>query len=105
MERTDEWLVPLPAFRECVVIAVAYRDYSILGSRVLVEVFYDRVVVTSPGTLPNHKRPESVLAGGTPRSRPDRGSSVWRIAVICQRTLSCIGHMLRHETPRLPFVV
>lgn len=30
---------------------------------------YNRVVVTSPGALPKHKRPESVLAGGTPRSR------------------------------------
>lgn len=69
MQRTDEWPVPLSAFRECVVNAVAHRDYAILGSRVLVEVFDDQVVVTSPGALPNHKRPESVLAGGTPRSR------------------------------------
>ncbi len=69
MQRADQWPVPLPAFRECVVNAVAHRDYAILGSRVLVEVFDDRLVVTSPGALPNHKRPESVLAGGTPRSR------------------------------------
>jgi len=69
MRRSDEWVVPLPAFRECVVNAVVHRDYTILGSAVLVEVFDDRVVVTSPGALPNHKRPESVLAGGTPRSR------------------------------------
>ena len=69
LTRTDIWSVPLKAFRECVVNAVAHRDYSILGSKVLVEVFDDRVVVTSPGALPNHKRPESVLAGGSPRSR------------------------------------
>jgi ATP-dependent DNA helicase RecG len=69
VQRADLWLVPIAAFRECVVNAVAHRDYAILGSRVLVEVFDDRVVVTSPGALPNHKRPESVLAGGTPRSR------------------------------------
>ncbi len=69
MHRADEWPVPLRAFRECVVNAVAHRDYTILGSKVLVEVFDDRVLVTSPGALPNHKRPESVLAGGTPRSR------------------------------------
>ena len=29
----------------------------------------DRVVVTSPGTLPNTLTPESVQAGGHPRSR------------------------------------
>jgi ATP-dependent DNA helicase RecG len=69
MQRADLWPVPPPAFRECVVNAVAHRDYAILGSRVLVEIFDERIVVTSPGALPNHKRPESVLAGGTPRSR------------------------------------
>lgn len=69
MVRTNHWVVPLEAFRECVVNAIAHRDYAILGSKILVEVFDDRVVVTSPGALPNHKRPESVLAGGTPRSR------------------------------------
>ena len=67
--REDLWIVPQKAIRECLVNAVAHRDYSILGSRILVEVFDDRVVVTSPGALPNHKRPESVLAGGVPRSR------------------------------------
>ena len=67
--REDRWIVPRKAFRECLVNAVAHRDYSILGSRILVEVFDGRVVVTSAGALPNHKRPESVLAGGVPRSR------------------------------------
>jgi ATP-dependent DNA helicase RecG len=76
MQRADLWPVPLPAFRECVVNAVAHRDYAILGSRILVEVFDDRVVVTSPGALPNHKRPESVLAGGTPRSRNESMANV-----------------------------
>jgi predicted HTH transcriptional regulator len=75
MRRVDEWLLPMRAFRECVVNAVAHRDYTILGSRILVEVFDDRVVVTSPGALPNHKRPESVLAGGTPRSRNESMAS------------------------------
>ena len=75
MHRADQWPVPLPAFRESVVNAVAHRDYALLGSRILVEVFDDRVVVTSPGALPNHKRPESVLAGGTPRSRNEAMAS------------------------------
>ncbi len=41
----------------------------------LIEVFDDRVVVTSPGALPNPKRPASVLAGGTPRSRNEAMAS------------------------------
>lgn len=67
--RREGGVVPAAAFREAVVNAVAHRDYAILGSKVLVEVFTDRVVVTSPGALPNHKRPASVIAGGSPRSR------------------------------------
>ncbi len=76
LQREDRWILPLPAFRECVVNAVAHRDYAILGSRILVEVFDDRVVITSPGAFPNHKRRESVLAGGTPRSRNESIANV-----------------------------
>lgn len=67
--REDLPRVPERAIREALVNAVAHRDYAILGSRVLVEIFADRIDVTSPGTLPNHMTPESVRAGGHPRSR------------------------------------
>lgn len=67
--REDRALVPDGALREVLVNAVCHRDYAVVGSKVLVEVFSDRVVVTNPGTLPNHMRPESVMAGGHPRSR------------------------------------
>lgn len=76
MQRREQWPVPLSAYREAVVNAVAHRDYAILGSRILVEVFDDRVVITSPGALPNHKRPESVMAGGVPRSRNEAIANV-----------------------------
>ena len=49
--------------------AIAHRDYAVIGSRVLLEVFPDRLEITSPGTLPNGITPESVVAGGHPRSR------------------------------------
>ena len=67
--RTDTPLVPLKALREVIVNAVAHRDYAIIGSKILLEVFEDRVVVTNPGTLPNHMSVESVRSGGHPRSR------------------------------------
>lgn len=35
----------------------------------MLEVFSDRVDVSSPGSLPNHMSVESVRAGGVPRSR------------------------------------
>ena len=69
IERTDHFVVPLRALREAVVNAVVHRDYAVLGSKILVEVFRDRVDVTSPGTLPNHMSVESALAGGHPRTR------------------------------------
>lgn len=69
MLREDGWIVPQRALREAVVNAVAHRDYAVLGSRVMVDVFDDRIEVTSPGALPNHKTPESVVGGGPPRSR------------------------------------
>ena len=69
IQREDRPVVPEAALREAVVNAVCHRDYAIVGSRILVEVFKDRVDVTSPGALPNHMTPESVQAGGHPRSR------------------------------------
>jgi len=67
--REDQLLVPEKAVREVLVNAVVHRDYAITGSKVLLEVFDDRAVVTNPGTLPNSITPESVRAGGHPRSR------------------------------------
>ena len=67
--REDRYLLPLIALRESLVNAVVHREYSITGSRVNLEVFTDRVVVTSPGALPNHMTIDSVRAGGRPRSR------------------------------------
>ena len=68
-DRIDTPLVPRTAMREALVNAVAHRDYAITGSQVLVEVFADRLTVTSPGTLPNRVTVESVRRGGRPRSR------------------------------------
>jgi len=67
--RTDSPLVPERALREAIVNGVVHRDYAITGSKVLLEVFSDRIDVTSPGLLPNHMTAESVRAGGHPRSR------------------------------------
>lgn len=69
INRIDIPLVPRVAVREALVNAVAHRDYAIIGSQILLEVFSDRLTITSPGTLPNRITVESVKRGGRPRSR------------------------------------
>lgn len=56
------------ALQECVVNAVAHRDYAIPG-RVRVQVFVDRIEITSPGRLPNSLKPEDLFAGAQPIRR------------------------------------
>ncbi len=48
--RIDEY--PAEALREAVVNAVAHRQYEDAGRKILLEVFSDRVVVSSPGLPP-----------------------------------------------------
>ena len=66
--RKDRPLLPQPAIREALVNAVVHRDYAVIGSKVLFEVFSGRVDVTSPGGLPNQMSVASVRAGAHPRS-------------------------------------
>ncbi len=67
--RRDIPLLPLEALREAVVNAVVHRDYAITGSPVLVDVFPDRIEITSPGTLPNRMTVSMVRRGGVTRTR------------------------------------
>jgi predicted HTH transcriptional regulator len=48
--RLDEY--PSEALREALVNAVAHRNYEDAGRKIMVEVFSDRVVVSSPGLPP-----------------------------------------------------
>ena len=70
--RKDTPLLPLTAVREALVNAVVHRDYAITGSKILFEVFYDRVQVTSPGALPNHMTIAAMRTGGRTRSRNEQ---------------------------------
>ena len=69
MLREDRWLLPRRALREAIVNAVVHRDYALVGSHILLEVFDDHVDVTSPGALPNRMDVEHVLRGALPRAR------------------------------------
>ena len=51
----------------------------------LLEVFDDRIDVTSPGTLPNHMTAEQARAGGTPRSRNEMMANAMVVRRLMER--------------------
>ena len=74
LARQDTPVYPYFVLRELLVNAVAHRDYNIYGSRVLIQMFADRIEFYSPG---------SFLEGITPRnlreSQRSRNPTIARI--------------------------
>lgn len=83
--REDIPLLPEPVLREALVNAVIHRDYAITGAKVLLEVFRDRVDVTSPGLLPNHMTVEQARSGGAPRSRNEMMANAMVVARLMEQ--------------------
>ncbi len=83
--RQDIPLIPERALREALVNAVIHRDYAVTGSSVLLEVFDDRIDVTSPGTLPNHMHVENVRSGSLPRSRNESMAHAMMVAGFMEK--------------------
>ena len=63
MRRVDGWEYPEAAVREVVANALAHRDYSIIGTDILLAIHSDRLEVASPGRLPNTVTPEGMRLG------------------------------------------
>jgi predicted HTH transcriptional regulator len=59
--RLDEY--PSEALREALVNAAAHRNYEDAGRKIMVEVFPDRIVVSSPGLPPKPLTIKKLLAG------------------------------------------
>ena len=85
VHRRDAPRAPEIALREALVNAVIHRDYAITGSQVLLDVFADRVVVTSPGALPNHMTVEQARGGGAPRSRNEMMANAMVVQGLMER--------------------
>ena len=85
LDRVETPLIPEKALREAIVNAVVHREYAITGSKVLLEVFRDRIDVTSPGTLPNHMSVENVRSGGNPRSRNELMANAMLVACLMEQ--------------------
>lgn len=52
LRRKEDYDIPLPAVREGILNAICHRDYSITGADNKLDIFSDRIEITSPGTLP-----------------------------------------------------
>lgn len=61
--RREQRRFPPAALREAVVNAICHRDYTIKGSPILIEFFTDRLMITSPGGLPNTQTLETIKLG------------------------------------------
>ena len=85
IRRIDVPPVPEAALREALVNTVIHRDYSITGSQVLLEVFDDRIVVTSPGALPKHMTVDQARKGGAPRSPNEMMANAMVVAGLMER--------------------
>ena len=51
---------PAFAWEECIANSVAHRIWSLRGAHILVEMFDDRLEITSPGRLPNNITVENI---------------------------------------------
>lgn len=106
--RRDLPLLPESALREALVNAVIHRDYAITGSQVLLEVFDDRVVVTSPGALPNHMTADQARLGGAPRSRNEMMANAMVVRGLMERRgrgWLTMRHAMRHFNGTEPSLV
>ena len=65
--------------------AVTHRDYAIVGTNILLEVFADHVDVTSPGALPNHMDVQRVLRGALPRARNQQLAHFMLVSGLMER--------------------
>ena len=85
IRRKDLPLMPETVLREAVVNAVIHRDYAITGASIHVEVYDDRIEVTSPGTLPNHMTVAQATGGGAPRSRNEMMANAMVVRRLMER--------------------
>jgi len=90
--------------REIVVNAFMHRDWSIIGQRVRVNMFLDRLEVFSPGTLPNTLNLSRALNGISYYRNPIMAQMLkdYKMADRVGRGLQAVMNHYRKHSLRLP---
>jgi ATP-dependent DNA helicase RecG len=81
--RVQATVFPEIALRELIANALIHQDFSVTGAGPMVELFDDRIAVTSPGLLLPGKRLDRLI-GTTPESRNEQLASSFRRFRICE---------------------
>ncbi len=85
--RLDTFSYPEDALREAVTNALAHRDYSIEGTQIDVDIFKDRLVITSPGKWLLSKKPSEYDLNTIPSIRRNKIICVcFEIAGLMERS-------------------
>lgn len=71
---------------EAVVNAVVHRDYSIYGSKIRLHLFYDRLEIFSPGTIPN-----TMTVGSLSERQSSRNELLSSILARCPMNVNAMG--------------
>ena len=90
--REDLLSYPKEALREALVNAIAHRDYSIRGTQVDVDIYDDRIDITSPGNWLLPQRFEEYAVNGVPSIRRNEIiAACFDVAHLMERTGSGFG--------------
>ncbi len=81
--RTKHTLYPEIALRELLANALIHQDFTIQGTGPMVEIFSDRIEVSSPGKLLPSKRLDRLI-GTQPQSRNELLARAFRRYQICE---------------------
>jgi len=81
--RKDVSLYPELALRELIANALIHQDFQVSGAGPMIDLYADRITITSPGTLLPGKKPDRLI-GATPESRNEKLASAFRRYRICE---------------------
>ncbi|MBU2570504.1 MAG: putative DNA binding domain-containing protein [Gammaproteobacteria bacterium] len=81
--RTDASIYPEIALRELIANALIHQDFTIRGSGPMIEVFSDRIEISSPGKLLPGKKIDRLIRA-TPESRNEVLAAAFRRFNICE---------------------